>query len=205
MRSYLILHNYLADCKQHMRFFWLVLLVLSLFTLGVEVSGCASFYDAVPDLPPPKYTKPSVIDQDFNISGRFSIKQPSNSSYGNFIWVKESNTEELSFNTPLGQTVAKITVESGGLATLTADNKSYTGDDLDDLMEDRLGYVLPMAYLHYWMQGVSVPSAPVVQELNDGFVQLGWKVEYLQWVDANHPQIVQCSRGDLVVKFLIEW
>lgn len=178
-----------------------LLLSLSLiFSLG----ACASFYDVKPVTPPVVYNKPTAIDTNFDITGRFFIKQPDKNSYGNFAWHKFNESEELNFNTPLGQTVAQITIESG-VATLTTNNEKYSGDNLDQMMQEKMGFVLPMNYLHYWIQGVSLPNVPVTAELADGFVQLGWNVEYLQWLDKNHPQIVQCTKGDLVIKLFIEW
>ncbi len=170
--------------------------------LAFILNGCASFYEVSADAPPPHYTKPAVIAQSFDIAGRFSIKSTSKNNYGNFTWTKDAAKEELNFNTPLGQTVAQIIIESG-IATLVTKDQTYSGSDLDELMEDKFGYILPMTYLHYWMQGVSLPDVPITEELTDGFVQLGWRVEYLQWIDANHPQIVQCTKDDLVIKFLI--
>lgn len=173
-----------------------------LCSLVFIINGCASFYDIAVETPPPHYTKPVIIEQSFDIAGRFSIKSPSKNNYGNFTWTKDLTKEELDFNTPLGQTVAQIIIESG-IATLITQDQTYSGNDLDELMEDKFGYILPMAYLHYWMQGVSLPDVPITEDLVDGFVQLGWKVEYLQWIDANHPQIVQCSKDELIIKFLI--
>lgn len=177
---------------------------IKLAPLLLFLSACASLYDATPDKPAVAYSKPKVIDPNFDISGRFIIKQPDKNNYGNFTWNRTGESEELDFNTPIGQTVAKIIIESG-IATLTNKDNSYTGQDLNDMMQKQLGFVLPMNYLHYWIQGVSLPDVPVTQQLDDGFVQLGWKVEYLQWQDANHPQIIQCTKDDLIIKLLVEW
>lgn len=177
---------------------------LTIFFFSLALSGCASFYDVKPDQPVQAYVKPKAIDQNFDISGRFNVKQPDQSSYGNFSWVKQGDNEVLSFKTPLGQTVAQITIESG-IPTLTKDGETYTGDDFDDVMDENLGFTMPMNYLHFWIQGVPVPNEPVTKQLHDGFVQLGWNVEYLQWKDSNHPQIIQCTKNNLVLKLLIEW
>jgi outer membrane lipoprotein LolB len=177
---------------------------LELLLLLIILGGCASFYDVEPDTSSTVYTKPSTIESGFNISGRFIIKQPQKNNYGNFTWNRTLESEELDFNTPIGQTVAKITIESG-IATLYTKNESYTAESLNEIMEQQLGFVIPMGYLHYWIQGVPLPGIPISEQLSDGFVQLGWKVEYLQWATPNHPQILQCTHDDLVIKLLIEW
>lgn len=171
--------------------------VLSLLT------ACANFYNPTVEKPA-TYVRPTVIDKDFDISGRFSIKTADKNNYGNFTWNKLGNSENLELRSPIGNTVAKIMVESG-VATLETQDKTYRGDDLDDMLEDNLGFTLPMESLHYWIQGIALPNTPIESKLDDGFVQSGWKVEYLAWSDPNHPKIIQCSRSNLTIKLLLEW
>lgn len=179
-------------------------LFLKLLPILVILAGCASFYDATPRKQSITYTKPIHIESEFDISGRFIIKRPNKNDYGNFTWNRSGESEELDFNSPVGQTVAKIIIESGN-ATLYAKNESYTSESLNEMMEKRLGFVLPMNYLHYWIQGVPLPNIPTTKQLTTGFVQLGWNVEYLQWIDSAHPEIIQCTKDDLVIKLLIIW
>ncbi len=181
----------------------LILQTLIVVICGMGLTSCALFYDSTTNTQI-KYSRPTIIDKDFDISGRFSIKSPQKNQYGNFTWRKMESFEELDFNTPLGQTVAKITLESG-IATLTDEDDSYTGEDLDDMMEERLGFTLPLAYLHYWIQGLELPNLPVTKTLDNGFVQMGWTISYLDWQDKSHPKIIQIIKGDLSVKLLIEW
>ncbi|MCC2624223.1 MAG: lolB [Burkholderiales bacterium] len=150
------------------------------------------------------YIKPTTIDKNFDISGRFSITTPKKNDYGNFTWARQGESESLELRSPIGSVVAKISIESKA-ATLETKDKTYTGNDLDKLLQDNLGFTLPMQSLHYWIQGVALPNMPIDSNLADGFVQLGWKVEYLDWQDPNHPKILQCSKGDLTIKLLIEW
>lgn len=167
------------------------------------LSGCASFYDrqvSNPDL----YHKPVTIDNNFNISGRFSIITSNKNYYGNFEWQHESSLDNLALVTPLGNTVAQITVESS-IATLKTNDDTYRGDDLDELLTKQLGFTLPINYLHYWVQGVPLPQYPVESSLNSGFKQLGWNIEYLKWQDENHPEIVQVSKPNLRIKLLTNW
>ncbi len=181
-----------------------MMFILKLLPLLLILIGCASFYDATPEKPIVTYKRPLVIESAFNISGRFIIKQPNKNNYGNFTWNKTNESEVLDFNSPIGQTVAEITIESG-IATLYTKNESYTAESFNEIMQKQLGFILPINYLHYWIQGTPLPNESMDEQLTDGFIQLGWKVEYLQWVDAIHPKIVQCTKDDLVIKLLIQW
>ncbi|HLX53142.1 MAG TPA: lipoprotein insertase outer membrane protein LolB [Aquella sp.] len=171
--------------------------------LFLSITSCAMFYNPTVEKPSP-YIKPTAIDQNFDISGRFSIKTSQKNDYGNFTWTKQNESENMELRSPIGSVAAKITIESK-IVTLETKDKTYTGDDLDKLLQDNLGFTLPMQSLHYWIQGVALPNTPIDSKLDDGFIQLGWKVEYLDWQDPNHPKILQCSKGDLTIKLLIEW
>jgi outer membrane lipoprotein LolB len=178
--------------------------ILKLLPLLLILVGCASFYDATPEKQVVIYKKPVAIESGFNISGRFIIKQPNKNNYGNFTWNKTNESEILDFNSPIGQTVAEIIIESG-IATLYTRNESYTAESFNEVMQKQLGFVLPISYLHYWIQGTPLPNESIDAQLTDGFVQLGWNIEYLQWIDTTHPEIVQCTKDDLVIKLLIQW
>lgn len=175
-----------------------------LIATSVLLTSCALFYNS-PDIVPPTYVKPIAIESGFNISGRFIIKTASKNNSGNFTWDKDAESEDLAFRTPLGQTVAKIMINESGVATLFTQDDSYTGDDLTDEMQDEFGFVLPLDSLHYWVQGVSIPNVVVTKTLNDGFVQSGWNVEYLEWTDPTHPHILRCTNGEFEIKLLVDW
>lgn len=170
----------------------------------IGLSSCASWYDVKVDQPA-AYHAPTQIDNNYNIDGRFTIRTASKDYYGNFNWQHESANDVLAFMSPLGSTVAKIVVESDVATLTTEDNESYSGSDLDQMMNKQLGFSLPLQYLHYWIQGIPLPNYPVNDRLSSGFEQLGWKIEYLRWQDNNHPQIVQVSKADLRIKLLINW
>lgn len=167
------------------------------------LSACASWYD-VNVSQPVKYQAPTRIDESYNISGRFFIKTETKDYYGNFNWQHESKSDEVELLTPLRTTVAEISLKDN-LATLIVSKQKYSGDNLKQMMIERLGFSLPLTYLHYWLQGVPLPQYPVQQRLPTGFSQLGWQIDYLSWQDAEHPHILQVSNGQLHIKLLLNW
>lgn len=177
-----------------------------IISLGLAVlsTACASLYESNVATPA-AYHKPELIDQNYTISGRFSIKTTAKNYYGNFTWLKESANEELDFMSPLGSTVAQIRIESAIVTLTDAQNKVYSGEDVAALMVQRLGFTIPLSYLHYWIQGIPLPNYPVQSQLKSGFSQLDWQVEYLSWQDHDHPQLIQLTKNDLRIKLLINW
>lgn len=177
--------------------------IISFSSLMVFMSSCAMLYDPTV-VKPASYIKPTSVSKNFDISGRFNIKTNEKNSYGNFIWTRQDDRENLELRSPIGTAVAKITIESSVVKLRTKDN-AYIGRDVDRMLEANLGFTLPIHLLHYWVQGVALPNIPVDRKLYDGFVQLGWKIEYLSWAEPNHPKILLFSRGGVSIKLLIEW
>ena len=178
----------------------LVPLVLALFS-----SGCASWYDAQVATPS-TYHAPQRLDDSYSISGRFLIvTAESKDYYGNYSWQRESGNDLLAFVSPLGNTVAQITIESGMATLVNSDGKRYSVSDLSTRMQAQLGFTLPLNYLHYWIQGVPLPQYPVQNQLASGFSQLDWQIEYLSWQDSNHPHILALHNRQMRIKMVIDW
>ena len=177
----------------------LILLMVFMF-----LAGCASFFNITDNEKAPAYHRPMYVDESYDISGRFSINSSHTHKYGNYTWLRTESNEEMTFNTPLGQTVAKINIESGIVTVITKD-KTYVGNDVDDMLYDNIGFDLPVAYLHSWIQGLPLPNEIITKYIHDGFEQSGWTVEYLDWSNNNHPHILKCTNQDLVIKLLINW
>lgn len=180
------------------------LLYLGMIVFMAALSGCASLFGIKDTDKVPIYHKPMYVSESYAIDGRFSINSKNSHKYGNFTWVKNPNYEEINFNTPLGQTVAKIVIESG-IVTLTTKDQTYVGNDVDDMLYDNVGFDLPINYLHYWVEGLPLPNEPVAKYIPGGFEQLAWSVEYLDWSTPDNPHILKCTNQDLVVKLLINW
>ena len=176
-----------------------ILIIIYLFIL----SSCASFYDVNVDKSQ-TYKQPDQLLEQFSLSGRFLIKNTNSTYYGNFSWWKESGVEELDLNSPLGTTVAKIKIYNNSVSLFANDN-IYTGDNLDEIMQKQLGFSIPLKYLYYWVQGFKLPEYEIEKNLTNGFTQLGWNVEYLSWGDNKLPQIIQCTKDDLIIKLVNKW
>ncbi|MDD3266432.1 MAG: lipoprotein insertase outer membrane protein LolB [Burkholderiales bacterium] len=171
--------------------------------LILSLTSCASYYD-MPVENAANYHKPTSVDKNYDIGGRFSIITPKDNYYGNYSWQHDATSDHLSMFSPIGTVVANITVESE-VATLETSDGVYKGKDLDALLIKQLGFTLPVNYLHYWVQGIPLPESPITNQLKSGFTQLGWDVEYLKWADDNHPYIMQISNSQMKVKLLINW
>lgn len=142
------------------------------------------------------------VKQTFKYKGRFVILSGYQSYYGNFIWIKNKDYQQLELNSILGSTIAKIII-SDSKYILQLKNKIYTQhlnkEHNFDLAKYYLGFDLPLQYIYYWIQGFPLPQYHS-QLLTNGFTQQGWQIEYLQY-KADTPTVIKLiDHKKLVIK-----
>lgn len=131
--------------------------------------GCAQL--SAPPQPVPVLE--TALDH-FSISGRLSVKVDGRGHYSNFDWTRLNGRDEVAVNTPLGQTVAQLVRDEGGVC-LMARGRTRCAPDTEALTEAELGWPLPLDNLGYWVAGVPAPGP--VERNAEGFHQQGWTVK----------------------------
>jgi len=94
-----------------------------------------------------------------NYQGRLSLRIASNppqSLYGAFSISGDAQTGELTLNSPLGNTVAKL-MWTPQTALLTSNNITTTYPSTEALLTTVTGTPLPLSALFDWLAGISTP------------------------------------------------
>ena len=161
---------------------------------AVALSGCAS---VTPKGPSTSNSATSVTAQTSRAyQGRFAIQYndqngQQRNAYGNFVWQETGDTVTLQLRNPLGQTLAIVT-SSPASATLELPNKQpLTADNVSTLMQNALGFALPVEGLRYWLQPSPAPTSRARTEKDPDqpsrlkqIAQDGWTIDYLAYADA---------------------
>lgn len=180
-----------------MRLRWFYLLVALLLLVG-----CAGL-------------KPAP-QNGFSAAGRVSIRSGSESHYANFEWQSEPKSDQISFNNPLGQTLAELSLYYRGIASdyavLTdSDGKSRVGDP-EQLLRDATGMQLPVSGLRWWLQGQAAPGEATRSDTPDGvrIEQDGWQIlatDFSETIPVRRgPHKIVLTHGDVTVRIAIsEW
>ncbi|KIG02289.1 lipoprotein insertase outer membrane protein LolB [Caballeronia concitans] len=158
------------------------------------LSGCA----VQPRVPNTSAASTSLSTQTSRAyHGRFAVQYNDQNgvqrnAYGNFDWQETGDTVTLQLRNPLGQTMAIVT-SSPSLATLELPNRQpVNAENVSDLMQNTLGFALPVEGLRYWLQPSAAPSSraetTLDPESNNGrpkeIRQDGWTIDYLAYADA---------------------
>ncbi|WP_250450195.1 lipoprotein insertase outer membrane protein LolB [Caballeronia sp. ATUFL_M2_KS44] len=161
---------------------------------ALVLSGCA----VQPRVPNTSAASTSLSTQTSRAyHGRFAVQYndqngAQRNAYGNFDWQETGDTVTLQLRNPLGQTMAIVT-SSPSLATLELPNRQpVNADNVSDLMQNTLGFALPVEGLRYWLQPSAAPSSraetTLDPESNNGrpkeIKQDGWTIDYLAYADA---------------------
>lgn len=100
----------------------------------------------------------------FSRQGRISLRveadssQPAQSLYGAFTISGSAQAGELTLNSPLGNTVAKLTWTPQS-AELTANNATTSYPSTDALLTSVTGTALPLSALFDWLVGINTTVA----------------------------------------------
>ncbi|MGQ7939717.1 lipoprotein insertase outer membrane protein LolB [Paraburkholderia sp. D1E] len=160
----------------------------------VALAGCAS---VKPQGPSTSNAATSVTAQTTRAyQGRFAIQYndqngQQRNAYGNFTWQETGDTVTLQLRNPLGQTLAVVT-SSPASATLELPNRQpLTADNVSTLMQNALGFSLPVEGLRYWLQPSPAPTSRARTEKDPEqpsrlkqITQDGWTIDYLAYADA---------------------
>ncbi|HEY0879725.1 MAG TPA: outer membrane lipoprotein LolB [Zeimonas sp.] len=122
------------------------------FGLVALVAGCAT-----PS--PPPVTAPAPSLPNF-WSGRFAVTyteagyQPREErSSGRFSLLAEGDRRELELSSPLGQTMAQVTLDSGEALLVASDGRQFRATSAEALTEQAFGWRVPIGDLPRWLAG----------------------------------------------------
>ena len=151
--------------------------------------------------------------ESFALNGRISIDQNGKHHAAALRWTHSANSDEILLFAPLGKTAARV-YRDDDMATLDDGEGHYQAEDAESLMEQVLGWHLPLGGLHQWVLGMPASDGAAQIERDDiGRIsklrQSGWEVRYLRYSGDSPdstPSRLQLNHQDLQMQLLIdEW
>ena len=149
----------------------------------------------------------------FALNGRVAIDHQGKHHAAGLRWTHLAQSDEILLFAPLGQTAARV-YRDDGISTLDDGDGHFEADDPETLMEQVLGWHLPLNGLHLWVLGLP-DNDNVVRIERDNFGRIsvlhqsGWEVRYLKYADAKPdslPARLLLKHEDLQIQLLIdEW
>jgi len=179
--------------------------------LASLLSGCALLPSTPAPAPAVRPAQPESAS--FALNGRISISHQGTRNSAGLRWTHTAQSDEILLLAPLGQTAARVYRDAQN-ATLDDGDRHYQAGDAETLMQQVLGWYLPLSGLHHWVLGLAETGSPAQIE-RDGNGQItvlhqdGWEIRYLRYTAARQdslPARLQLSRDGLQMQLLIdEW
>ena len=180
---------------------------------GILLAGMLGGCTLSPPTPAPVARPAQPESASFTLNGRISVSSQGTRHSAGLRWVHTAQSDELLLLAPLGQTAARI-YRDAQCATLDDGDKHYQADNTESLMQQALGWYLPLSDLHHWVLGLAASGRPAQIERDDNgrvtvLHQDGWEIHYLRYADTRPdslPTRLQLSRENLQMQLLIdEW
>lgn len=120
-----------------------------------------------------------------NVSGRFSVEV-------------RGTRRIIDVATPLGTTIARIDIHPGSTTATGPQMQTVTGPDPDALVEQLLGWRLPVSGLADWIEGRPVPGRPARTEGEAGRLSVieqdGWLIRIAEYSPVGAPRLLTLER-----------
>lgn len=171
---------------------------MQLIRITVAVMICLlSACSSVPQGPTGPVNLPAQLAQlatvkHWEIKGKMAIKDPSQSLSANIVWRVQEPDFSFRMTNFLGVTLVDLSAQEG-LATLKADNETYTDSNAAALIYQVTGWDIPLQPLLGWIKGL--PREDDSYQLNDSglLTQLtpscfscgNWQISYSQYRQVN--------------------
>lgn len=187
---------------------------LRFFLIALMLTGCAIQHAppvAIDD--PAHYQQQLAALQHWQLQGKIAVRHADQSDSAALQWQQAKEHFDIFISGPLGAGATRL---SGDAQQLTIENDTLQQTSTNDpshLVEQHLGWELPLAQLPHWVlgQGSSSDTHPNARYNADhtlaGFRSGDWQVEYLAYQVVGTwllPQKIRLQHEDLQVTLVIK-
>ncbi|MGF6202407.1 lipoprotein insertase outer membrane protein LolB [Pseudomonas laurylsulfatiphila] len=148
----------------------------------------------------------------WQIDGKIGIRAPKDSGSGTLFWLQRQDYYDIRLSGPLGRGAARLTGRPGKVSLEVANQGRYDAPNPEVLLEEQLGWKLPVSNLAWWVRGLPSPDSKSRLTLDAdsrlaNLEQDGWQVEYTDYTQQNGywlPERIKLHGTDLDVTLVIK-
>lgn len=165
-------------------------------TLLLLLSAC-SFNSAPEALPPAddlswEARQNQLLEMTrWQAKGRIGIlTAQGNSGAASFNWTQSDGRYQIYLFGPLGMGKVQLSGEPGQVTLAKSRDEVYRATTAEALIQQQVGWTLPVSNLHYWIRGIPSPHSPAQTELDhqqrlQRLEQNGWVITYEAYQHQN--------------------
>lgn len=119
----------------------------------------------------------------WGLSGKLSLDDGEDGGSGRLQWNTQQDNSVLDFHGAIGRGAWRLETGPGGATLSEANGSVQTADDINALIQERIGWPVPVEALQWWVRGLAAPGDRETEELDaEGLLlnleQFGWRVEF---------------------------
>ena len=134
--------------------------------------------------------QPGIDDQRrWQLSGKLGLRAPNLAESAYLNWRQCGDRYSIRLSGPLGQTAARIEGRGEQLTVWIDNREPVTTADPERLLQEQLGWSIPLRALRYWVRAEAAPGGGARLEgpagRPTGLHQFGWELSYLEYHHNN--------------------
>lgn len=148
----------------------------------------------------------------WSLVGRIAVKTENDGWSGDLEWTQSSTDFQIHFSAPFGQGAFQLLGNSSGVEMRVSDGKDFQAPDAETLLQQHLGWQLPLNAFRYWVTGIPAPGVDAKLKFNaDGQLaklqQEQWHVSYPSYVAVENvmmPRKIFLDNHALGVRLVVD-
>lgn len=149
--------------------------------------------------------------QSWTLQGKLGMRSVQESGSGTLFWLQQHDQYDIRLSGPLGRGATRITGDQQGITLEIAGQETLQAASAEELLEEQIGWRLPVSHLLWWVRGLPAPDAPSRLQLDTDsrlarLAQSNWTVEYSRYQDVGGvqlPQRMQLSGYNVLLTLVI--
>lgn len=152
--------------------------------------------------------------ENWFLKGRIALRTEQDSWSATLHWRQQAGHYNLRVLAPLGQGSVELQGGDGEPIVLTtSDNQRFSAADAESLMQQQLGWSVPVQGLKYWVRGLPAPGLEIRAATPDSrgrirtLDQMGWHIEFKDYVEAlgrELPRKMELVNDHLELKLVVQ-
>jgi len=191
---------------------------LGVFFVGLllfGLSGCATApqLSLVPQFDWSERQQQLAHIQRWSFSGRVAIKGANNESWSASLrWQQDGDSYDIQLSGAFGQGAARLFGYDGYAVIEMAEHSALTANSAEALMQQQLGWYMPVQGLKYWLLGMPEPDSVSQHTFNEvgrlrSLQQSGWRVSYRDYLNVGGlelPRKLELENSRLRARLVID-
>ncbi|MGX2041977.1 lipoprotein insertase outer membrane protein LolB [Methylocaldum sp. MU1018] len=150
--------------------------------------------------------------KSWRLEGRIGVQTANDAWQANLFWEHDTNQDRLRVSGPFSQGMVSIVLQKDLIYINEGGGVTESSRDPDAMLKDRLGFVVPLSSLRYWITGLPDPNrdhTPLYEEAGSlrGFRQSGWTLRFERYMtvdDRVMPQKMAIQGPEVKLKLIAD-